>query len=289
MVRKSPAVRLEELAGLQYVGLSGISMSCHHAVKRLVQYDDRIERALILTSEGHHALLLTLDSDEQVAVKAGFSSGYNGEGPRTLAEVLRLLRALNVDIEECDVPAGLLERLEASALTTRDVDDIARAPLVRPQRWHDYIHDVLPPGTSKPSVWRGFRPVMPWAIIDGRIVDLALRFFDHPDDSILTGFRRLEDTLRTRTGLDEHGARLFAQAFAGDDAKLEWKVKDKAEQVGRAQLFAAAFMAYRNPRAHRELDDDACTMLAEFLMLNQLFRLEAQAANRKAPAKAKQP
>lgn len=282
MLKPARTVRLADLAALQYVGLTGISMSCHHAVKRLVQYGDRIEQAMILTFAGHHALLLTLDGDERVAVKAGFSSGYAGEGPRTLAEVLRLLDALNVAIEECIVPADLLERLEASALTTRDLELINTTRAVRPRRWHDYIHDATPPGTAKGSVWDGFGPVMPWAIIDGRIADLAQRFFEHPDDSILTGFRRLEDALRRRTGLDEHGAKLFAQAFTGDDAKLEWKVKDKGEQVGRAQLFAAAFMAYRNPRAHRELDDDGAAMLAEFLMLNQLFLLEGQAVKRKA-------
>lgn len=274
------AVRVSDLAALQYVGLSGISASCHHAVKRLVQYRDAIEQALILTCREQHALLLTLPGEEQVAVKSGFSSGYSGEGPRTFAEVLLLLQALDVPIDECNVSPGLMDRLEASALTLADLQIIKTAKLVRPQRWHEYVYDAAPERGARNGVFATFRPVMPWAIIDPRITDLAKRFFDSPDDCILTGFRRLEDAIRKRTGLDEHGRKLFAEAFSGDDAKLEWTVTDKGEQVGRAQLFVATFMAYRNPRAHRELRADEGSMLMEFLMLNQLFVLEAESTPR---------
>ena len=67
------------------------------------------------------------------------------------------------------------------------------------------------------------------------------------------------------------------------DPVLDYDVKDKAEQTGRAQLFSAAFMAYRNPRAHRELDHDYVSLHTEFLMLNHLFALERQAVHRTAP------
>ena len=283
MLRNVSSVRIKDLASVQYVGLAGISASCHDAVKRLVQFGDRIERARLLTCQGQHALLLTLEPEELIVVKSGFSSGYGGEGPRTLAEVLRLLDALSVEIEECEVSEIVLEHVDASALTVKDLEAIQSAPPVRPRRWHDYIYHVLGPTEDRLPVWGNFRPVMPWAIIDRRIIDLALQFSDRPDDSILKGFRRLEDCIRTRTGLDEHGARLFANAFTGEDAKLEWDVKDKAEQTGRAQLFSAAFMAYRNPRAHRELDHDYVSLHTEFLMLNHLFALERQAVHRTAP------
>lgn len=283
MARNFPSVRIDDLSGIQYIGLPGISMSCRQAVNRLVQYGDQIERALILTHAKRHALLLTVEGEELVAVKSGFSSGYIGEGPRTLSEVLRLLEALNVDIEECEVTENILERLDASALTNKDIERIRGERPVRPRRWHDYVYDVAGPDTDSSSVWAGFRPVMPWAIIDSRLTDLALRFSEHPDDSILKAFRRLEDCIRERTSLGEHGAKLFARAFTGDDAKLEWKIKDKAEQMGRAQLFAAAFMAYRNPRAHRELDESHNDQMTEFLLINQLFALERQAVSKLPP------
>jgi hypothetical protein len=74
-----------------------------------------------------------------------------------------------------------------------------------------------------------------------------------------------------------HGAKLFSAAFLGDDPLLKWQVDDEAEQKGRANLFTGAFMAFRNPRAHRIQSDNSHEQLSEFLLLNQLFRLEADA------------
>ena len=50
---------------------------------------------------------------------------------------------------------------------------------------------------------------------------------------------------------------------------------DKSERVGRANLFAAIYMAYRNPRAHQE--NPKAELLEEFLLLNHLYRLERAA------------
>ena len=47
--------------------------------------------------------------------------------------------------------------------------------------------------------------VVPFAIVDGRLVDLALSFWEEPDHRLVTGYRRLEDIVRERTGLQEHG------------------------------------------------------------------------------------
>jgi hypothetical protein len=56
---------------------------------------------------------------------------------------------------------------------------------------------------------------------------------------------------------------------------LTWPVNDDGEKNGRANLFTGTFMAYRNPRAHREHSSEE--LLAEFLLLNQLYRLEFEA------------
>lgn len=268
------------LAGIQYSGIPGISALCFDAVKRFVQHDDRITEAKILSADETHCLLLKLMSEETVAIKSGFSSGYRGEGPRTFAQVLSLLSALDVEIDEIDVSTELLHRLDGSALTLSDLEFIESSRPIRPIRWHDYVFDVSERFIDSKSILRSFRPVLPWAIIDSRIVDLALLFFTGPDDAILTGFRRLEDIVRERIDSDAHATRLFAEAFQGERSKLTWKGVDQSEHIGRAQLFGGAYMAYRNPRAHRELRYDASGMLAEFLMLNQLYLLEGCAIER---------
>jgi hypothetical protein len=58
---------------------------------------------------------------------------------------------------------------------------------------------------------------------------------------------------------------------------LSWGTDDPAEQVGMGNPFVSAFLAHRNPRAHRELDDDSLSQLSEFLLLNHLYRLEERA------------
>ncbi len=191
--------------------------------------------------------------------------------------MLQLLDAHSASIDEYEVSPELIERLDASALTRTDIDKLASAAPVRPTRWHGYVFKEHWEDDRSGKLWGEFPPVVPFAIIDRRIADLALSFWDGPDDKLLTGYRRLEDIVRRRTGVDEHGAKLFSQAFAGRTARLGWKDSDVGEQAGRSSLFTGAYLAYRNPRAHRELGDQAREQLAEFLLLNHLYVLESAA------------
>jgi len=279
MFTLTSSVRLADLAGIQYIG-NGYSRSCLDAVRRLVQYREEIEKVDVLTCDNSHALLLHIEREGVIAVKAGFSSGYNGEGPRTLAEVLELLEAVQAPIYERQVSLQVMERLEASALTKADLSAIDSAmPMTR--RIYDYIH----PYSQSRAAGRPLASLdvtMPWPLIDDRLIDLASAFFDDPDDALHKGFRRLEDVVRTRTGLNEHGRKLFSLAFGGDQSPLVWAVPDAAEQVGRAQMFIGAIMTYRNPRAHREDDStEYQEPLREFLVLNELFCLERTAVGRR--------
>lgn len=255
------------LAGIQYVGLPGISEECVKAIQRLLQYNDHIVSAKVLTNEHHHCLLLVVDEYDKVAVKSGFSSGYSGEGPRALARALQLLLDHGVDIEEVDVERAVLNRLDASGLTVRDLDAIDASKTVRPMRIYDYIYDARREAKSLGECWDRFPTVLPFAIIDKRIADLALHFLEEPNNTLLQGFRRLEDTVRLRTESQEHGAKLFSQAFQGEWPKLIWQGVQPSELVGRVNLFTGAYMAHRNPRAHREMREDMTALLSEFLLL----------------------
>jgi hypothetical protein len=75
---------------------------------------------------------------------------------------------------------------------------------------------------------------VPLAIIDSRIHDLAKTFWDDPDRSLMLGYRRLEEVLRTRLRSEAHSKRLFTEAFLGENRKLEWPGLDESEQSGRA-------------------------------------------------------
>lgn len=272
------------LAGIQYAGLPGISEACVEAIQRMLQYNDNIVSAKVLTSGHDHGLLLVVGEYDKVAVKSGFSSGYAGEGPRALARALQLLLDHGVEIEEVKVERAIIDRLDASGLTEKDLKTIETTEQVRPMRIYDYIYDATGPTKSLGAHWSRFPEVLPFAIIDKRIADLALRFSEEPNDTLLQGFRRLEDTVRQRTESQEHGAKLFSQAFQGDGAKLTWQGVHPSELVGRVNLFTGAYMAHRNPRAHREMLEGMTTLLSEFLLLNHLFILEANAVPNIGPA-----
>lgn len=260
-------------AGIEYVGLPGISQECQDGVLRLLQYGTQITHARILFSSNDHCLLLTVDVGDIVAVKSGFASGYRGEGPRSFSYVLEVLQAHRVDIEEYDVSPEMIERLDTSSLTEADLEAVDAATPVRPARWHDYVFES-PKRDS--NLWRNFPLVIPFAIIDDRITDLAISFWEGPDDRLLKGYRRLEDIVRERTAIDEHGTKLFSQALSPNGGKLTWKDAGDGERTGRMALFTGAYMAYRNPRAHREPKDRAEKLLTEFLLLNHLYLLEKE-------------
>lgn len=262
------------LAGIEYCGLPGISSECQDAVMRLLQYGDRITRVRILSGSGDHCLLLTVNVGDLIAVKSGFGSGYMGEGSHAFSYVLQLLDTHGAQIEEYEVTPDVIDRLDGSSLTMADIENLDAARPIRPTRWHDYVFEDHWERGHSGTLWLEFPPLVPFAIIDSRIIDLAISFWEGPDQKLLTGYRRLEDIVRKRTGIDEHGAKLFSQAFLGPTAKLSWKGLDTGQQTGRASLFTGAFMAYRNPRAHREVESDANNQLVEFLLLNHLYCLE---------------
>lgn len=267
-------------AGIQYAGEPGISKPCIHAITRLIQHNDRVVTARILSCDGTHCLLLKTESHELIAVKSGFGSGYRGEGSRSFSYGLVLLEAFNVDIDEYDVGRDLLERLDQSALTAADMERVDATRPVRPTRWRDYVFAEHSSLRRTPRLGDLFKPVIPFSIIDYRLVDLAISFWDAPDDKLLTGYRRLEDAVRSRTGIDEHGSKLFARAFRDQGGILHWQDIEGGELAGRISLFTGIYQAYRNPRAHREFDANDDDFLSEFLLLNHLYVLEANAMPR---------
>ncbi len=269
-------------AGIEYLGLARISQACQEAVIRRVQYGEKIAQALILTSAGTHCLLLGNGIGDQAAVKSGFASGYGGEGPNAFSYVLQLLDAHGTEIEEVEVEPELLDRLDDSALTVADLHLINTARPVRPLTWYRYILDDDRNSDKHGRLWREFQPVIPFAIIDPRLIDVALGFWDDPDAKLVTGYRRLEDVIREHTGLTGHGTALLSTAFLGDKSPLCWESVSENEQKGRGMLFTAAFMAHRNPRAHQELKADAEAQLRELLLLNHLFVLQREATSRSA-------
>jgi hypothetical protein len=268
----------DQPAGIEYVGISGGSKDCQDAVLRFIQFGTRITHVRILSAKGNHCLLLTRDGGDEVAVKSGFATGYGGEGPRRFSYVLQILDSHGAEIIEHDVPRSLLDKIDDSALTKSDLKRVQKMRHARPSRWYDYVSERDLERARDGTLWRDeFPPVIPFALIDARIMDLALEFWNSPDNGLLVAYRRLEDIVRKRTAIKHHGTKLFSQAFNPVGGALTWEHVDDGERVGRMQLFTGIYGAHRNRRAHKELQTHSGELLAEFLTLNHLYRLEREA------------
>lgn len=261
---------------IQFSGIDRITESCINAVLRHLQFGDHISKVLILTYQTSHALILYTDDGELIAIKSGFSSGYNGEGPKGLAYILSLLEEHGAEIEEYEVARKTIEKINCSNFTQSELEKIQNSRPVRPTRWHDYIFDFEDRYLIKENLLKKFPFVIPFAIIDRRIIDLAISFWDSPGDKILKGYRRLEDVLRKRCDIDEHGKKLFEKSFLYENSVLYWPDLNRSETANRANLFIATYGAFRNRRAHKEIEENQKSQLNEFITLNQLFLLEAE-------------
>jgi hypothetical protein len=268
------------LAQVQYHGSHYTTQSCLDAIARLLSAHAWVDRALLLTSQQDHGFFLDVQEPEPIFNRCGFKSGYLGEGPAGLAIALYLFRRFGVEVEEVLVSESLLTRLNENRLTQADLAFIAAAEIIRPIRTHDYMFDGLSHrGRSGDRMREQFAPTVPWFVLDDRLADLAIILPRDPDKAVFEAFRRLESQVKKRCELPLGiaGVDVFKKAFRGSGALLTWNDASGGELEGRAQMFEAAFMAYRNPRAHREEVGGTARAYREFYVVNELFLLEAEA------------
>jgi hypothetical protein len=278
---------------LQYAGIGGSTADCMTAIERLVMTEPGVKSAVILTDRKKvpdHALLLTLSNGDQVIIKSGFASGYGGTGPKGLSATLALLDWHGVELSEIEIDKSLMERLDASALTTKDVETIAAARPAQPARLWEYI--LEPDMNPRANPWRNRDLVIPMALIDDRLAETARDFWSDPDGLLFKAHRQLEGIISKKAGLtlEEAGegpAAVLKKAFNGKDRRLGWPGITESEHAGRVNIFFGTMTAYRHVRAHRSDDGDPADQLGELLLLNQLYRLEATTRVQNVPATTK--
>lgn len=283
---KNQTLKMESLAGIEYYGTAGITARCLTALTMVIQSGgDIISRAFLLSDIdssskcGTHCFLLWPESSDPIVIKSGFSSGYGGEGPRGLSSALQILIRHNIEIKEYTVYSSFIQRADSSCLTQVDLAMFETLQPIRTARYYDYILLREEQRSYDDDLVKAlFVKNVPFSLIDNRIMDLAIDLRKSPDANLMTSYRRLEDIIRKRTGLEgESGSKLFSQAFLSNDAPLYWSELPEAEARGRAALFTGVYMAYRNSRAHKENVTTLDDAIREFLLINQLFILENEA------------
>lgn len=261
-----------------YYGEAGITETCLYSLCNIIQTHADLSYALLLSNNQSHAFILTDLTDSYYIIRSGFTSGYQGEGPKGLAKALTILNKHQIDTEEVLVTTKLINKLNNSSLSDKNIDFIFKTKIIRPIRLHDYIYPFKNEVTQTSSLKRYYPLELPYSIIDDRIFDLALLFKQDPDSALTKAYKRLEDIVRERTGLNEHSTKLFAQAFNTSNAPLMWFAPDKSEIIGRANLFLGTYQAFRNARTHREKhEENLIHQYREFLLVNELYLLEAEA------------
>lgn len=263
----------QDYPGCEYHGHAGGTRQCLEAIAQLLSGPRRIQTARLLSSGGEHGWRLTDQIGDAIYILPGFASGYVGEGSRGLAQTILLFDRHNIQMDEVEISREAMERFERSNFLTDDLRAIETSRVITHRIW-DYVSKNDIDGKLGERVWSEVAPTMPFGIVHSTLFDLALTFFEAPEDRLQRAYRRLEDCIRDRTGLTGVGSKLFQSAFEPDQARLVLPGDaDRAEQVGLSLLFRGLFQVHRNPSAHSEkwmLEQDA---LSEFLALNHLFRL----------------
>jgi hypothetical protein len=278
----------EHATYLEYAGHAGATAPCAEAVEHLLQSRRPLAKCLILTCREHdhpsHALLIEDVFGDHIVVKAGFSSGYGGTGPKGFSATLALLNWHGVELDEVEVEERVIERLDGSALTLTDVATIENARRIRPQRLWSYILELDEMRSDQGNPWTRRELVVPLGILDERLAPMARSFWEDPDRILTRAYRALEEAVKEKAGISQEEAnagpsKVYGAAF-NPPGLLHWSKVSSSEQAGRASLFIGTVKAYRNPRAHRQLRDHPEDALRELLLVNHLFRLEAEAVRR---------
>ncbi len=176
------------------------------------------------------------------------------------------------------MPQRIIDRIRYCKLTEADLKTIDEARRARQSRIYEYRPPFMRNEKRTARLHEehvGYH--LPLGIVVPELTELAIDFWQDPDARLMSGYRKLEEATREKANVHGHGSKLFADVFLSTPAKLEWDVPDAAEQKGRGQLFTAAYMAHRNPRAHRTPSTHEAELVSEFMVLNHLFRLLSEA------------
>lgn len=132
---------------------------------------------------------------------------------------------------------------------------------------------------------------------DRRVLDPDLRLATrtrfvskHYADAVESGVKALNECVRSRTGRTEDGDRLMTIAFSPNGALLRINKArsqgDESAQRGHMYLCQGVVGAWRNPRAHRLIDDSPARALMMLETLNELMTVtRAATRTRKRTAK----
>ncbi len=264
---------------IQYLGTC-YTQDCLEALGFILQTQKNVKEAKLLSNNGYHAFLILSERNTYI-IRSGFTSGYLGEGSKGLASALQLLLRHEVDVEEILITNTLMKKLNTASLNDHDIQKIQVSKVVRPIEIYEYIYAIYKSTDYQISNNLYYPTELPYHFIDPRIFDLALKFKDDPDSAIMNAYTRLEDIIRKRSNLYHlHAADLFKTAFIDKTSPLTWNISNFGEIQAKGRFFANIYQAFRNTRAHKEINLSYKQLIRKFLLVNELYLLESEAIER---------
>ena len=90
------------------------------------------------------------------------------------------------------------------------------------------------------------------------------------DVAVSQAFKRLEVEARSRSGVSQHGKRVFYDSM-GEGRILTPSPMDTNEALSLREVFAGAYGAFRNPPTHRDVYDDPVQVMRILIMASALY------------------
>lgn len=267
---------------IQYLGTC-YTQDCLEALGFILQTQKNVKEAKLLSNNGYHAFLILSERNTYI-IHSGFTSGYLGEGSKGLASALQLLLRHEVGVEEILITNTLMKKLNTASLNNQDIHKIQVSKVVRPIEIYEYIYAIYKSTDYQISNNRYYPTELPYHLIDPRIFDLALKFKDNPNSAILIAYTRLEDIVKIK--INNHSLfsnNLLKTAFISEKERKSlhyWNTGNEKSSNAIGSIFTNIFSAYRNERAHSEIDKPYQTQIREFLLINELYLLEHEAIER---------
>ena len=268
---------------IQYLG-TPYTQDCIEAIALVLQIEEQVETALVLTYDHNHCFLIK-GYRSLYLIRNGFRSDHISEGYKGFVKALKLLQTHQVDIKELIVTLKEFETIKQNSLGDNHIETFLNNPSSRTNTIYEYISN-LDYMLDKPLKTDNYYPNgLPLALIDERILDLALKFKTDADSSIMNAYTRLEDIVREKIDSKKFSSSLMEDVFCSDLKKnrlsiFKWESENEESSTAIGRLFVNTFKAYRNQRAHSEVKKSLKQLQREFLLINELYLLESEAIKR---------
>ena len=266
---------------VQYMGLAGMARPSLLAVDAIVNSQHPPRKASVVTwmanpkdRQGKH-LFLFWDWNEVdlTVVQSGFTSGYDGEGPRSYSQALCMILDRGISTNEIRVAETAFNAIEHRRMTT-ELAERLRSADDTPAEWlWISVWDRHETEVDDQTFWKTFHSPKPdFDFLDPELSKRCRSLWpSHAETAVFEAFRIVEERLRALVGESSEGEdpligeKLITRALNPKNGILIDTSLTSSEREGLYLMFKGAYQFVRNPRAHRIVEENDSQLAVELL------------------------